>query len=228
MPCLSAGSATPPVKRLRSGALRTTNTRSGALRPRSIAASPIALVGGDDDVGEPIGQPLERDHAAVEEILSAPEARQVELGHQVVLIEDHPRAAELERQRDQEQQVGRVADVDDVEAAEAAREPPGAPERRRVLAQVAGRRRRSPRSAGSGGSRSRRSARTARGPACSPCGQIDRDLVAGVAQRLALLPDAPVERNREVLDDDERPTRRHRGTRPCVRARRCRAAGPGR
>ena len=110
--------------------------------------APIAVVGGDDDVGHPVGQALERDHAAIQQVLAAAEARQVELGHEVVLVEDHPGAAQLQRQRDEEQQVGRVADVDDVEPAEAASEAPGAPERRRVLAQVPGRTRRSPRSSG--------------------------------------------------------------------------------
>ncbi len=56
----------------------------------------VALVGGDDDVGRPVGEPLEPAHRAVEEVLAAVESRQVQLGHQVVLVEDEPRAAPLE------------------------------------------------------------------------------------------------------------------------------------
>ena len=43
------------------------------------------------------------------------EARPEQLGHQVVVVEDEARAAQLQRQRDQEQQVRRVAGLDDVE-----------------------------------------------------------------------------------------------------------------
>ena len=69
------------------------------------------------------------------------EARAEQLGHQVVVVEHEARAAQLQRQRDEEQQVGRVAGLHDVErplAVEPPGEPQRVPERRAVLAQVAG------------------------------------------------------------------------------------------
>ena len=100
--------------------------------PRVLAAAvegnlPVAPVRRNDDVGKPVGETLGGDHASVQKIPAAAEPGEVELGHQVMLVEDQPGASQLERQRDGEQQVGRVADVDDVETAQPASQPPRAP-----------------------------------------------------------------------------------------------------
>ena len=101
-PASAPASGRRRVNRLEVGrAAHHEDVAPGALPPRSSATSPVALVGGDDDVGRPVGQPLRaRTTRAVQQVLAAAEARQVQLGHQVVLVEDEPRAAPLQRQRD--------------------------------------------------------------------------------------------------------------------------------
>ncbi len=164
---------------------------------------PVALVRGEHDVRGPVGQPFQRAHGAVEQILAAVETGEVQLGHQVVLVEYEPRPAPLQPQCRQEQQVGRVAGVDHVDRADLAGQPDRVPQRRSVLPQVAGR---------SSGGRAQRVAVDAhpvdlrlrlRVPLAPP-GTDDVHLPARVAQRRALLPHPPVERHGQVLHQDQR------------------------
>ncbi len=178
------------------------------LGPPTAAAQrdvPVALVRGEHDVRGPVGPPFQRAHGAVEQVLAAVEPGEVQLGHQVVLVEDEPRAAPLQPQRRQEQQVGRVAGVDDVDRADPAGQPGGVPQRRSVLPQVAGR--------PSGGGAQRVAVdphpvdhRFRLGVPLLSLRADDVHLPARVAQRRALLPHPPVERHREVLHQDQRAT----------------------
>ena len=206
------------------GALRTTKTSSGRLPPRRDRDVPVALVRGEHDVRGPVGPPLQRAHGAVEQVLAAVEPGEVQLGYQVVLVEDEPRAAPLQPQCRQEQQVGRVAGVDHVDRADLAGQPDRVPQRRSVLPQIAGR--------PSGG----RAQRVAVDPhpvdlrlrlrvPLLPPGTDDVHLPARVAQRRALLPHPPVERHRQVLHQDQRAPVRP-GAAGCVFERSCHQARP--
>jgi hypothetical protein len=78
----------------------------------------VALVRGDDPVGSTEGGSLRPPHRPVEQVLTAPEPGLVQLGHQVVLVEQETGAAALERHGDQEEQVRRVAGVYDVDGTD--------------------------------------------------------------------------------------------------------------
>ena len=80
----------------------------------------VGAVGGQRHVGHAVGEALGAQRRAVAEVLAAPEARAVELGHEVVVVEDEARALAAQAARREQQDVGRVAGVDDVEAALAA------------------------------------------------------------------------------------------------------------
>jgi hypothetical protein len=174
------------------------------------------------------------------QVLSPVEPREVQLGNEVVLVEDEAGALPLQHQRHCEQQVRRVAGVHHVDAPERAHlpgEPDGVPERGRVLLQVPG---------GPAGGR-------AQGVAVDvhpvdlglrlgvPLRALWTDHVhvpARVAQCGALLPHPPVERHGKVLDEHERPaaravlrrsfTRQGRRILPRSGAPRRRACGQGR
>ena len=89
-----------------------------AARQRHVA---VGLVGRDDDIGRGERESLGETRHAVAEAAS-PELGLVELGHDVVLVEDDPGAVqESVPAGGQEEEVGRVADVDDIEA-------PGSPD----------------------------------------------------------------------------------------------------
>ena len=124
----------------------------------------VGPVGGQRHVGHPVGHALGAQRRAVAEVLAAPEARAVELGHEVVVVEDEARALAAQAARGQQQDVGRVAGVHDVEsplAREPAHQPAKAPQGLRVLARVAERCCRRG-AADSGGSRCPRAPRRAR------------------------------------------------------------------
>ena len=55
-----------------------------------------------------------------------------------MLIEHDARPAQLEWQRDQEQEIGWIAEMDGVDATDAGGEPQRMPERRRILLEIAG------------------------------------------------------------------------------------------
>ncbi len=89
--------------------------RPGRLRPRVRAIGAVRLVGGDHHVGRRERQPLGQAHEPVAEV-PPPELGLVQLGHDVVLVEDHARAVtESCTSRRRGTEVGRVADVHDVE-----------------------------------------------------------------------------------------------------------------
>ena len=157
-----------------------------------------------DDVGHPVGDALGAQRRAVAEVLAAPEARAVELGHQVVVVEDEARALAAQAARGQQQEVGRVAGVDDVEAPlarEPAHELAQAPQGLPVLARVAER-------------AARGAQRVAvdldalehlegRAVAIGALGTGDDDLPSGGGQRAADVPHPAVGRDGSVLADDE-------------------------
>ena len=161
------------------------------------------------------------------------EARTEELRPEVVVVEHEARSSQLQRQRDQEQQVGGIARLHHVErplAIELDRQPQRVPERGPVFAQVARR------AAGGGLERvavdlHALDARVGLGIAPGSAGADDRDFVARLDERLALLPDAPVERHAEVLDEDQDArhrtalTRPRRGSHPHGRPARAAARG---
>ncbi len=151
--------ARPAANVSRSGALRTTKTSAGAFRPRpsaidryeslgTIATSPAGTTARSSSARDPVRRPGR-----------ATEARGVELGEEIVVVEDQRHvAAGREAARDH-QHVRRVADVDDVDrpvVAERADEAAHAPEGLGVLAQVAEPSRRTPRRARTGGCGRRR------------------------------------------------------------------------
>ena len=106
----------------------------------------IGLVGRDHDVGPVQGPALDPAEHSVAEPRAA-EARTEQLGHQVVLVEDHQRAGRAWATRREIHEVRRVGEVDDVERALALQsvdQPPRPPERLPVLAEVAERRLRRP------------------------------------------------------------------------------------
>ena len=190
----------------------------------------VALVGGDDGVRGAVGAPLQQAHRPVHRVALLAEPREVELGHEVVLVEDDPGAAGLRAQRGEEQQVRRVAQVDHVDRRallDALDQPVRVPEGGAVLLEVALR--------PPGGGHE--------GVAVDP-DAVDDDLGLGVPLRperadhldlpavagegLALLPDPPVERDREVLDDDQGSTRQGRHIPPVGDAPPRPGAGRGR
>ncbi len=186
--------------------LRGAAHHEDVLRPPAAPAHrdvPVALVRGDDDVRRPVGHPFQRAHRPVQQVLAAAEPGEVQLGHQVVLVEDEPRPAPLQPQGGEEQQVGRVAGVDHVHRADLPGQPGGVPQRRSVLPQIAG---------GTAGGRAQRVAvdphavdlRLGLGVPLGAPGADDVHLPARVAQRRALLPHAPVERHGQVLHQDQR------------------------
>ena len=190
----------------------------------------IRLVRRDHDVGERERPPLGGERQPVEEVSTAVEAGLVQLGNEVVVIEDERGPAALEHAHGGQQQIRRVARLHDLERlapGEAQRESARLPERGSVLAGIPGR------AAGCG------LQRVAVDLDAVP--QLDRLAVAlaslradhahletGAGERRALLPHPPVERHRQVLDEDQRSTTRHRGTPRGRGARARRRAGRGR
>ena len=135
---------------------------------------------------------------------SAP-LRQQDLRAGVVLIVDERDALGPEEPADQEEEVGRIAGVDHVEGVlppDPASEAPGPPQHERVLSQVPGERR---------GRRGRRipvDPHTAEllvgAGVVPPALRTDHGhLIARRDERRALVPDAAVERHRQVLDEHE-------------------------
>ena len=188
-----------------SGAFRTTNTSSGCLRPRSTATAPVRLVRRDHDIRKPERSALSASEDSIDEVPATAVPRPIELGDEVMVIEenDAPRLLEGTAQRATGGRAGcrrgrRRSTISGRGVARSGESTALLPrtrgDSRRHWLQVA---------AGNDGSRSRRGARTALGPAGLPLGTDDDDLVAGLLEHDALLPHAPVEGDREVLDQDE-------------------------
>src|SRR5712664_936953 len=78
--------------------------------------APVGLVGGDRHVGGAEGPVLKLEHQAIEKITPA-ELRLVELGAEIVMVENEPLSEQLEKSTNQEEQVRRIARVYDVEAS---------------------------------------------------------------------------------------------------------------
>ena len=165
--------------------------------------APIRLVRRNGDVGRSERPAFEPANEAIEKV-AALKFRLVELGIDVVVIEDELLAEHLERQADKEYEVRRIARVDDVEASRRGN-PQGQkelPEQRRdVLERVAQRARTFER---------QRMAKDMDAvehlvalPGALPFGADDRDVVAGRAKRRGLLPDTAIEWTRQVLDYDQ-------------------------
>ena len=170
-------------------------------------------VGRDDEIRHRVAHALEKHERPIEEALVAVFDDE-KFWPDIVLIEDELLAHELERRGDQKDEIGRIAGLDDRKAAlpvNLDQEPEFMEERRRVFAEV-----------------SKRPAplRRQRVP-------IDRDVVddleplrigrvrradhrdqpAGAGEGLSLLPDAPIEWDGQIFDDDDTGTgltrRRH-------------------
>src|SRR6266540_2262063 len=181
-------------------------------------------------VGEAEREPLEQQREPVEEIPATPEAREVELRHEVVVVEDEARALALQRQRREQEQIRRIARVHDVEEllrCELAHEPSCSPEGRPVLAHV-------PAWASSGGGEriavDLHTVLELEGVAVMllPLRADDGYLEAGPPERNAFLPNTTVEWNRQVLHEEQRTTRRHLCTPRSPVARSHPAGAPGR
>ena len=113
----SAGSGGTCRKRSVSGALRTTKTSSGRLRPRLIAISRYdSFVAITTSASRNASRSRDAASRGTADPVAA-EPGEEELGHEVVVVEDERGAAPARRKRRAEQRVRRVAGVDDVEAA---------------------------------------------------------------------------------------------------------------
>ena len=160
------------------------------------------LVRRDHHVGEKVGGPFRRAHGPVQQ----PAFAELGLEHlraDVVHVVNDPGAGKLVRRGDEEQQVGRIAEMHNVEPMPPPRFPKETkfpPQRRAVFAQEAAER-----------------PGLLADPVSINLNAIDdflrliepthlraddNHLVAGIAQCARLLPDAAVERHRQVLDDD--------------------------
>lgn len=171
---------------------------------------PVGLVGREHDVGEPERQPLERQEGLDDHVLATAVPRSEELREEVVVVEDEARALPPQRQRGQKEQIGRIARVNDIEwalASELARKSADPPERDRVLAGI-------PHGTPSGPSQGESVDLDAVAQlewipvAGLPLRARDDNLVACAGEGRRLLPDTPVEWDRQVLDENEH-TRSH-------------------
>ena len=165
----------------------------------------VGVVRDHDDVGQAVGEPLGHQRAA-DRSCAVAEVRAKLLGDEVVLIEDEGGAVSPGRAGGEQEHVRRVAGLDHVDAAlgrEPADEPPHLVEGRAVLAGVAD------------DPSLRRMRRVAMDPdavahlvglgiACRPLRADDHHLDALGRERQRLLPDPPVGRDGQVLDEDER------------------------
>ena len=177
----------------------------GCLAPSPTGDRGVRLVGRRDPVGGTERHPLQELQAHVRGSPLVMEARAVELRAQVVVVEHEARAVSpTQHPGDRPEDVGRVARLHDVERSATAPGPQhqacGRGERVGVLGHEPG----------------CRAARRVRpvgvdldvvehsvGHRVLPGGTDHRDVPPGVAQRLALEPHPTIERNRQVLDDDE-------------------------
>jgi len=87
------------------------------LAPARERDPPIGLIGRDDHVGEAERDPLRKAGELVHQVPSSSEAGQVELGHQIVMIEDQPCPAPAQRPGGKQQDVGWIGGVHDIEMA---------------------------------------------------------------------------------------------------------------
>src|SRR6185436_16922151 len=163
----------------------------------------VRIVGGDGDVGEAEGEPLEQAHRLPEQVAPA-ELGLVQLGVGVVVVEHELLAEQLEEVADEEEQVRGIARVDHVEA----------PAEQHTPAQQEG-----PEQGSAVFDRIAQRALGFRRQLIAPdvdavdllvlllvalAGRADdRHQVPRVAQGGGLLPYPPVERTRQVLDQDE-------------------------
>ena len=188
----------------------------------------VALVGRDHHVGGAEVQPLEQHHQLPEEAALA-ELGLVELGVDVVMIEDVALAEELERPGDEEDQIGRVAALDRVESARCERSSRPAASRGTAPRHIPAGSPTRPwrRAAADGGRYAPRRSLVARLVALAG-GADHRDLGARGRQRPAFVPDPPVEGQRQVFDDDQHLAALQaaalRGPRPCRGRRRSSAS----
>ena len=204
--------------------------RSGAAPPRSSAIAPVGAVGARSRRRRAGTRPARARRRRDTACRPPPNFAAIQLGHEVVMVEDEARALAAQAARGQQQEVGRVAGVDDVEAAR--RAPAGArasgsataPGRTRARSR-AGRRRRA--RAGSDGSRCPRRPRTARRWRPSPCAQTTTTSQPAARSVRASFQTPPVRRDRRVLGDEAAPgapcasgrTARRAAPRECVRSR---------
>ena len=157
-------------------------------------------------IGGTEGRPFQGEQSSLRQGAPIREARVVELGAEIVVVEDEPRTvAAAQPAGDGPEDVRRVACLQHLELAVATsteHQPGGREKRVRVLQDEA-----------------ERSAAGRVGPVLQQRDALDdliggvvlslwaddRDVVARRSQGLALQPDATVEGNRQILDDDESP-----------------------
>ena len=180
----------------------------GVLAAAGDRQAPVGIVGSDDDVGERVGGPLGPLHDAFRHAVDAHPAslRKQDLRTGVVLIEDEGDAPRPEEPADQEEEVGRIAGVDRIEGVFPPDSPSEAPGPRTACTGTLAR---TPQS--DLAHRGRRipvdphaAALLVAAGVVPPALRTDHGhLIARRDERRAFVPDAAVERHRQVLDEHE-------------------------
>ena len=160
-------------------------------------------VGGDDEIRHRVAHALEKHERPIEKSFVAVFDNE-QFGPDIVLIEDELLAHELERRGGQKDEVGRIAGLDDRKAAlpvNLDQEPEFVKEGRRVFAEV------SERPAPLERQRMAIDRNVVDDLELLRIGRIGRadhrDQPPGAGKGLRLLPDPPIERDRQIFDDDD-------------------------
>ena len=164
---------------------------------------PVGLVGGDHVVGGGEGGALEREEQRQGQAAITAEPGPVDLGTQVVVVEDEPDAAPPVPAGEGEVRVRRVAGLHDLEGVlppESPRQASGLEPRVDALQEEA---RRAPSLGCRPVLEQQNAVEDLPVRIAGTLGADDRDAIAGSRQRLALQPHPAVEGDGEVLDDDE-------------------------